>query len=137
VLKTEVGYCGGHTINPDYETLCQGNTGHYEAIRVVYDPKVITYEALARYFFEIHNPTQTNGQGPDYGEQYLSVGFYYDVEQEQTLKSLINRLNEMGIVAATKILPVSPFWRAEEYHQDYYHKTQKTPYCHHYQKKFT
>src|SRR3990167_6004065 len=82
VLKTEVGYTGGDKENPSYEEVCAKNTGHFEAIRVLYDPKKISYEALTQYFFEIHDPTQTNGQGPDLGEQYLSVIFYYDEAQK-------------------------------------------------------
>ncbi|EKD69928.1 MAG: hypothetical protein ACD_46C00695G0003 [uncultured bacterium] len=136
VLKTEVGYCGGHTAHPDYHAVCQGDTGHYEAIRVLYDPQKINYEQLSKYFFEIHDPTQTNGQGPDLGQQYLSVIFYYDEQQKQTAIKLIEILTKKNYSIATKLLPVSPFWRAEEYHQDYYEKTGKQPYCHHYEKKF-
>lgn len=136
VLKTEVGYSGGKTNYPTYEEICNGNTGHFEAIRVIFDPKQITFEQLAKYFFEIHDPSQIDGQGPDRGQQYLSVGFYYDDAQKQVLEQLIQRLEAMGYSIATKILPVHPFWRAELYHQDYYHKTGKSPYCHRYEKKF-
>ena len=136
VLKTEVGYIGGHKKNPTYEEVCTGTTGHYEAIRVVYDPSKISYEDLTKYFFEIHDPTQTNGQGPDIGQQYLSAVFYYDDKQKQTALKLIAQLEHQGLHIATKVLPVSIFWRAEKYHQDYYTKTNHQPYCHHYQKKF-
>lgn len=136
VLKTEVGYQGGKKLNPTYQEVCEGNTGHYEAIRVIYDPSQITYEALTKTFFEIHDPTQTNGQGPDIGEQYLSVVFYYNDEQKKIALKLINELEQMGYRIATKVLPVSVFWRAEDYHQDYYTKTGKQPYCHRYQAKF-
>ena len=78
VLKTEVGYSGGHKADPTYKEICNGDTGHFEAIRVVYDPKKVSYEDVVKYFFEIHDPTQEDGQGPDLGEQYLSVVFYYD-----------------------------------------------------------
>lgn len=136
VLKTEVGYSGGHKQQPTYEEICSGKTGHYEVIRVVYDPAKTTYADIVKFFFEIHDPTQTNGQGPDHGEQYLSVIFYYNDEQKQTARALINTLETAGNKIATKVLPVSVFWRAEKYHQDYYQKTGKQPYCHHYVKRF-
>lgn len=136
VLKTEVGYTGGHTENPTYENVCTGNTGHVEAIRVVYDPKKISYEQLTKYFFEIHDPTQINGQGPDLGEQYLSVIFYYNDAQHEIAQQLKSELKKKGLRIATHILPVCVFWQAEKYHQDYYTKTQKQPYCHRYVKRF-
>lgn len=136
VLKTEVGYSGGHTLHPTYQDICQGNTGHYEVIRVLYDPKKISYETLTKYFFEIHDPTQTDGQGPDHGEQYLSVIFYYDDKQKQTALALMQQLEKLRYQLATKLLPVSVFWPAERYHQDYYAKTGKQPYCHRYEKRF-
>jgi len=131
-----VGYSGGKKKNPTYEEVCAGTTGHYETIRVVYDPDKIAYEQLVKYFFEIHDPTQTNGQGPDLGEQYLSVIFYYDEQQKQIAQKLISMLENKGDAIATKLLPVSTFYRAEKYHQDYYTKTGKQPYCHQYVKKF-
>lgn len=136
VLKTEVGYSGGHKQNPTYEEICSGRTGHFEAIRVLYDPSQIQYQELCQYFFEIHDFSQTDGQGPDRGEQYLSVAFYYDDIQKQTIEKLINMLKMKNYLVATKILPVSTFWPAENYHQDYYVKTDKKPYCHRFEKKF-
>jgi len=136
VLKTEVGYSGGQKKNPTYEEVCSGTTGNYEAIRVVYDPSKISYEELTKYFFEIHDPTQTNGQGPDIGAQYLSVIFYYDEVQRKIAQSLVNELENAGYKIATKIAPVSIFWRAENYHQDYYTNNGHQPYCHRYEKKF-
>lgn len=136
VLKTEVGYTGGHKANPTYQDVCNGKTGHVEAIRVVYDPKTISYQDLTKYFFEIHDPTQTNGQGPDLGEQYLSVIFYYDAQQKQITQTLITQLEKNGYRIATRVLPVNIFWRAEDYHQHYYAKTGKDPYCHRYVKRF-
>ncbi|VVC77264.1 Peptide methionine sulfoxide reductase MsrA 3 [Aquicella siphonis] len=136
VLKTEVGYSGGSRKKPTYEEVCSGKTGHFEVIRVIYDPSRVSYEALTKYFFEIHDPTQANGQGPDLGEQYLSVIFYYDEAQKNIAQKLVNQLEHMGYRIATRLLPVSTFWRAEEYHQDYYEKTGKQPYCHRYEKKF-
>lgn len=136
VLKVEVGYSGGARKNPSYENVCSGSTGHYEAVRVIYDPKKITCEALFKYFFEIHDPTQTDGQGPDLGQQYLSVIFYYDAAQKKIAESLIAKLEQNGYRIATQVLPVGVFWRAEDYHQDYYQKTKKQPYCHRYVKRF-
>jgi peptide methionine sulfoxide reductase msrA/msrB len=136
ILKTEVGYTGGHTLNPTYKEICDGNTGHFEAIRVIYDPTKLTYQDVAKYFFEIHNPSQNNGQGPDIGEQYLSVIFYYDQTQRKIGEKLISLLNEKGLEVTTRLLPVNPFWRAEDYHQNYYQKTGKQPYCHVYEKRF-
>ena len=136
VLKTEVGYTGGHKNNPSYQG-CDGDNGSYsEAIRVVYAPKKINFEICTKYFFEIHDPTQTNGQGPDLGEQYLSVIFYYDDKQKTIAQKLITELENKGYKIATQLLPVSTFWSAEKYHQDYYQKTGKNPYCHRYEKRF-
>jgi peptide methionine sulfoxide reductase msrA/msrB len=136
VLRVEVGYSGGRTKNPTYKEICAGNTGHYEVIRVLYDPNIVNYANVCKYFFEIHDPTQKNGQGPDLGEQYLSVVFFYNEDQKKTAESIIDILKQQGLLVATSILPVSVFWRAEEYHQDYYSKTGKQPYCHHYIKRF-
>ncbi len=136
VLKTQVGYSGGDLENPNYDDICRGNTGHYEVIRVVYDPTVIDFAGVVKYFFEIHDPTQTNGQGPDIGHQYLSVVFYYNEQQQKTAKQVIAILQENGLKIATKLLPVTTFWQAEGYHQDYYQKTGKQPYCHRYTKRF-
>lgn len=136
VLKTEVGYTGGKTEHPSYEEVCSKKTGHFEAIRVVYDPKIISYHDLIKYFFEIHDPTQQNGQGPDIGPQYLSVIFYYDETQKKIALELIEKLKSLQYSVATQVLPVSPFWPAEKYHQDYYAKNQKLPYCHTFIQRF-
>lgn len=136
VLKVEVGYSGGHVAYPTYQAVCEGSTGHYEVVRVVYDKDKINDEAICQYFFEIHDFTQHDGQGPDIGEQYLSVIFYYDNEQRLMAAKLIEQLKQRGFHVATTLQPVAVFWKAEEYHQDYYAKTGKTPYCHTYQKIF-
>ncbi|RDI43785.1 bifunctional methionine sulfoxide reductase B/A protein [Aquicella lusitana] len=136
VLKAEAGYTGGHQPYPTYEEICSGRTGHYEAVRVIYDPASLDYENLTKYFFEIHDQAQTNGQGPDLGEQYQSVIFYYDDKQRQIAQKLIAELKGLGFEVATQLKPVSTFWPAETYHQDYYAKTGKHPYCHQYTKKF-
>lgn len=136
ILKTEVGYTGGHKSHPTYQEVCTKNTGHLEAIRVIYDPKIITYEKITKYFFEIHDPTQTDGQGPDHGEQYFSAVFYYNDMQQQTALSLIQQLEKNHYKIVTQLLPVSIFWPAEDYHQAYYQKAGKHPYCHHYVSRF-
>lgn len=136
VVKTQVGYSGGHTLSPTYRQVCNGDTGHYEVIRVVYDTSKTNFESVAKYFFEIHNASQPDGQGPDRGQQYLSVAFYYDEAQKQILERLVKRLEELNYKVATKLLPVSVFWPAEAYHQDYYEKNAKAPYCHRYEKRF-
>lgn len=136
VVKTEVGYSGGHIATPSYDEICSTKTGHYETIRVVYDISKVSFEAVAKYFFEIHDPTQTDGQGPDIGEQYLSAIFYYDELQKTIAQHLVTQLEKKRYLIATQILPVQTFWPAEDYHQKYYTKTNKQPYCHHYQKRF-
>jgi peptide methionine sulfoxide reductase msrA/msrB len=136
ILKTEVGYTGGQQANPSYEEVCAFITGHFEAIRVIYNPKKINYESVAKYFFEIHDPTQTNGQGPDIGQQYLSAIFYYNEYQKTIAQSLTAHLKKQGYAIATQLLPATIFWPAENYHQAYYHKTGKAPYCHRYVKRF-
>jgi len=130
VISTRVGYTGGDKENPTYEEVCSGKTGHREAVEITFDPSSITYEDLTRLFFEIHDPTQKNGQGPDIGEQYQSVIFYTNEEQKKTAQKLIDILSEKGYDVVTRLEKAHTFWEAEEYHQDYYQKTGKTPYCH-------
>ena len=136
VVKTEVGYSGGHKLSPAYEDVCQGNSGHLEVIRVLYDPGKLSYEQLLKYFFEIHDFTQTDGQGPDLGQQYLSAVFYYDEGQQKTAQKIIKLLQDKNYAVVTQLKPVTTFWPAEKYHQEYYSKTGKQPYCHHYTKRF-
>ena len=136
VLSTRVGYTGGHTENPTYKDVCRGDTGHVEAIEVTFNPDQTSYEDLAKLFFEIHDPTQVNRQGPDIGEQYRSVVFYANEEQRTTAESLIEILQSKGYHIATQLEPVSEFWEAEDYHQDYYEKKGSQPYCHVYTKRF-
>jgi len=136
VMQTRVGYTGGHVVDPTYEEVCTGLTGHAEAIEVVFDPTKTAYEAIARRFFEIHDPTQLNHQGPDRGPQYRSVLYYLTSEQKQIAEKLIAQLKKKGFDVATHLEPASVFYRAEEYHQDYYIKTHKAPYCHIYTPRF-
>jgi peptide methionine sulfoxide reductase msrA/msrB len=136
VLKTEVGYTGGTLQSPSYADVCTGATGHFEAVRVVYSPDHLAYEDLLKYFFEIHDPSQQNGQGPDHGSQYRSAIFYYDAQQKQIAQGLIFKLESQGYAVVTKLLPIDVFWRAETSHQHYYEKTHQTPHCHRYTKRF-
>jgi peptide methionine sulfoxide reductase msrA/msrB len=136
VLKVEVGYTGGVVANPTYNQVCSGNTGHYEAIRVIFDAAQTDYSTIVKHFFEIHDPTQRNGQGPDIGHQYQSAIFYYNEIQEEEAKALIHELRSNGYDIATKLLAAAPFWPAEEYHQNYYDKQRKAPYCHKPVKRF-
>ena len=136
VIAAESGYMGGKTDNPTYKEVCQGKTGHLEVVEVNYDPSKISFEDLTRFFFEIHDPTQDKGQGPDIGKQYLSAVFVDNESEKETTKKLIKILENKNYEIATKILSVSTFWKAEEYHQDYYDKNHKQPYCHAHTKRF-
>lgn len=118
VIKTAVGYTGGHVANPTYHDVCSGHTGHAEAVLVEFDPKIVTYEQLLDRFWQIHNPTTLNRQGPDVGHQYRSAIFFHSPEQE----SLARKSKERQKGAVTEIAPAGPFWRAEEYHQCYLEK---------------
>jgi len=136
VLSVVSGYIGGHVQHPTYEEVCSGKTGHYEAVEVVFDPSRITFEELAKLFFEIHDPTQWNHQGPDRGEQYRSAVFYRNEEQKEITEKLIGTLKEKGYQVVTEVRPATVFWKAENYHQDYYDHKGSTPYCHGYTKRF-
>ena len=130
------GYMGGKMQDPSYQEVCKGDTGHIESVKVIYDPSKISYETLAKYFFEIHDPTQLNGQGSDIGEQYSSAVFVNDAKERATIKKLIGFLEKKGYKIATKIFDKMKFYEAEAYHQDYYKKHNKEPYCHGYIKRF-
>lgn len=130
VLKVEVGYTGGVVLEPTYDQVCSGATGHYEAVRVVFDSAKINYQSIVKRFFEIHDPTQINGQGPDLGQQYHSAVFYYNEAQYTDAYSLIKQLENKCYNIATRLLEVQTFWPAEVYHQNYYGTQKKTPYCH-------
>jgi len=135
VISAVSGYMGGTMENPSYQDVSYGNTGHLEIVEVTYDTRKVSYEDLAKFFFEIHDPTQANGQGPDIGEQYLSAIFFNNEDEEMTAHKLIDILKNKGYKVVTKVLPTSTFWKAEEYHQNYY-DNKKKPYCHVYRKKF-
>ena len=130
VVLTEVGYSGGTTINPHYDQVCRHQTNHLEATRIIFDNAITNLEVVLKVFFEIHDPTQTNGQGPDLGQQYHSACFYYDTDQKKVAEKLILALETNGYKVATKILPISVFWPAENYHQQYYDNKGTLPYCH-------
>ncbi len=130
VLATVVGYTGGRIDDPSYVQVCSGNTGHFEAVRVIYDNSKLTFETLTKIFLEIHDPYQQNGQGFDIGSQYKSAIFCYDEQQKQTAKELLNILKQEKKMPMTVLLPVSAFWSAEDEHQDYYAKHQNNNICH-------
>ncbi len=136
VLKVEVGYTGGKVAEPSYEQVCEGHTGHYEAARVIYDIAKTDYFTVLKRFFEIHDPTQSTGQGPDIGQQYRSAVFYYNKEQLAETQGLVKQLKNHGYNVATRLLEVQIFWPGEDYHQDYYAKHQKLPYCHRPERRF-
>lgn len=136
VKFTAVGFMGGHVDHPTYRQVCEKNTGHLETTEVVYDSNLTSYEDLVRLFFETHDFTQTNGQGPDIGPQYLSCIFYNDDNEKSVAQKYISILSEKGYKVATMLKPVSTFWKAEDYHQQYYEHKGDKPYCHVYRKIF-
>ena len=136
VISTSVGYIGGEQEKPTYKEVCYDNTGHAEAVQVVFNTDKTNFETLAKLFFEIHDPSQIDRQGPDVGDQYRSEIFYTSDSQKATAENLIKTLTQKGTKVATKLTPSSHFWPAELYHQDYYIKTGKTPYCHFRTKRF-
>jgi len=129
VIRTRVGYTGGGTTNPTYPEVCRGTTGHAEAVEVLYDEQVVSYDALARFFFEIHDPTQYHRQGPDIGEQYRSAIFYANETQKAAAERLMEQLRAKGLDVKTDLQPLGPFWLAEAYHQNYYERLGKNPSC--------
>ncbi|GAC1329667.1 MAG: peptide-methionine (S)-S-oxide reductase MsrA [Candidatus Dormibacteria bacterium] len=123
VLNTRVGYIGGKTANPSYQDVCGHGTGHAEAVEIDFDPSQVSYETLARKFFELHDPTQLNRQGPDVGDQYRSAVFYHSPEQQATaeqVKAAIQPAHRRPVV--TEVTPAATFWEAEDYHQRYLEK---------------
>jgi peptide-methionine (S)-S-oxide reductase len=125
VVDTAVGYSGGTTENPTYKEVCSGRTGHAEVVQVEYDPAQVSYEELLNVFWENHDPTQMNRQGPDIGAQYRSAIYYYTPEQEAAARASKEALESSGRFRrpiVTEITPAAPFYRAEEYHQQYLEK---------------
>ena len=126
VTDATVGYTGGHTKNPTYKEVCTDRTGHAEAVEVEFDPKQVSYRELLAVFFQSHDPTQLNRQGPDYGSQYRSAIFFHDAEQEAAAHEAKAALEKAGIFKrpiVTEIVSAQDFWRAEEYHQRYFEKS--------------
>ena len=125
VKSTTVGYIGGKVKNPSYELVCTGLTGHAEAVEVIYNPKLVSFETLLDTFFKLHDPTTMNRQGPDVGTQYRSAAYFSTSEEKEIIKNKIDALNESGKLASrvvTEIEALSEFYNAEAYHQDYYKK---------------
>lgn len=125
VLDTRVGYTGGTTPDPDYKSVCTGQTGHAEAIEITFDPDIISYEQLLGAFWQMHDPTTINQQGPDHGTQYRSAVFYHDEQQKQlaeTVKSELNKRGQFSAPIVTEITAASIFYPAEDYHQRYLEK---------------
>lgn len=136
VISVESGYTGGHVPNPTYQQVCTGRTGHAEAVRIVFDPAKTDYETLAKLFLEIHDPTQAGGQGPDLGDQYRSEIYYASPGQRAVAERLLDTLRAKGYNVVTQLTPVSVFYPAEGYHQDYYERKGTLPYCHKYTRRF-
>ena len=138
VFDANSGYMGGDTTNPTYRDICYKNTGHLETVEVIYNPKEVSFEELTKLFFEIHNPEQINGQGPDIGSQYLSAIFTNDNEEKEIATKLINQLEAKGMKIATMLKDANEhiFYIAEKEHQNYYKLRNSKPYCHSYTKRF-
>ena len=125
VTDAAVGYAGGTVQNPTYEDVYTDRTGHAEVVQLDYDPAQVSYQELVRLFFDIHDPTTLNRQGPDFGKQYRSVIFFHDAQQEAAARKIRNELDDAGKFPSrivTQIVPEAPFYRAEEYHQRYFEK---------------
>jgi len=125
VISTRVGYTGGNLANPTYKDVCTNRTGHAEAVEVEYDPAKVSYEDLLKVFWENHDPTQLNRQGPDWGTQYRSAIFYHSLDQEQAARASTAKLEKSGQYSrpiVTQIVPASTFYQAEDYHQQYLEK---------------
>ena len=123
VIKTEVGYCGGNTKETTYKDVCTGDTNHAEVVKLDFDPKIINYEKILEYFFEIHDPTTLNSQGPDFGTQYRSEIFYLNEKQKMIAEKIVKDINiKLSEKVVTKITLVKNYCPAEEYHQRYLEK---------------
>lgn len=130
ITDVTCGYLGGSVANPSYEQVCNGNTGHAEVVSVTFDPEVISSEQVLDIFFTLHDPTQLNRQGNDIGTQYRSGMFYSSAEQKQLFEESIERAKKIwGDEIVTEVTPASEFYRAEEYHQDFFAKNPNQGYC--------
>jgi peptide-methionine (S)-S-oxide reductase len=131
-VSVESGYMGGHLDNPDYQAVCTGTTGHAEVVQVTFDPAAITYREILEIFFAIHDPTTRDRQGNDTGTQYRSAIFYHDEAQRQTAEQMVRELGAQGVWPApivTEVAPAGAFYRAEDYHQEYFQNNPRQPYC--------
>lgn len=132
VLKVESGYSGGNASNPSYEDVCNGDTGHAESIQITFDPSIASYADLLRIFFTTHDPTTLNRQGADIGTQYRSTVFYHNPEQEKTARQVIEEFEKSKVwkkPIVTEVAPFKEFYKAEDYHQEYYARNSRQPYC--------
>jgi peptide methionine sulfoxide reductase msrA/msrB len=136
VVAVVSGYTGGHVKNPSYREVSTGRTGHAETVKVTFDTKKTSYDKLVKLFLEIHDPTQVDRQGPDIGDQYRTEIFYKNEEQRLVAAKYLDMLRSRGLKVATQLTKASEFYPAEEYHQDYYFRNGKVPYCHGYTKRF-
>lgn len=125
VIETEAGYIGGHVDEPSYELVCTHTTGHAEAVKIIYDPKKVSYETMLKQFFRMHDPTQLNRQGPDVGDQYRSAIFYLDEQQKELAERTIDKLNKSDFSGkiVTTLEKATTFWPAEDYHQKFTQRT--------------
>ncbi len=132
VEKVEPGYAGGTVPNPTYEQVCTGRTGHAEAVQATFDPAIISYEELLKIFFTVHDPTTLNRQGADVGTQYRSAIFYHSDQQKSTAQQVVSEVTAAKLWNApivTQIEPFQAFYRAENYHLDYFKNNPRQPYC--------
>lgn len=136
VISAESGYSGGTVENPTYQQVKTGTTGHAEVVRIVYDPTQTDYETLLRFFMEIHDPTTENRQGVDIGNQYRSELFYSDENERLIAEKIIDILYKKGYDVVSIVSPIKPFYKAEDYHQNYYDNIGHEPSCHFYTKRF-
>jgi peptide-methionine (S)-S-oxide reductase len=132
VKSVTSGYAGGSTVNPSYEDVCTGSTGHAEVVQVEFDPKKVSYETLLDFFWDMHDPTSLNRQGADTGTQYRSVILYQNDAQKQAAEKSIKAVSDQfHLEVVTEIIPLTKFYPAEDYHQDYFKKNPHAPYCAH------
>lgn len=132
VEKVESGYSGGTVGNPTYRQVCTGTTGHAEVIQITFDPKTISFESLLRIFFTLHDPTTLNRQGADKGTQYRSIVLYHNQQQKETAEKVIGEINASGVwdkSIVTELVPFNIFYKAEDYHQEYFMNNRGQPYC--------
>ena len=132
VTAVESGYMGGKTLNPSYDDICGGDTGHAEVVRITFDPKVVSFRELLEVFFVIHDPTTLNAQGNDVGTQYRSAVFFHTPQQQAEAREVIANLSKAGLwrdPIVTEVTPASTFYIAEDYHQEYFARNPRQPYC--------